>query len=74
MAQVNGKNVENLSPSEAEKRGYLLPDEVRACEEWIAADFEYRQLNTIVYVNGVYVGVAKKNTKLTDICVKFKVI
>ena len=72
MAQYAGKTIENLSPIEAGSRGYLLPDDVRRCTEWIAENYELRQFNTLVYVNGVYVRVAKSTTKLFQIVDKFK--
>ena len=68
-----GKTIENISPTEAGKRGYLLPEDVRYCNEWIAANFEQRQFKTIVYVDGVYKGVAEISWPLFRIVEKFKI-
>lgn len=73
MAKYAGNTIENLSPVEAGNRGYLMPDDVRRCTEWVAQNLEQRQNNTLVYVNGVYVGVAKTNTPLYQIVEKFKI-
>lgn len=73
MPLVAGKLIENLSPVEAGNKGYLKPDEVMDCMRWIEEKMETRQFNTLVYVNGVYVGVANKQMGLVKILDKFKI-
>lgn len=72
MPTVNNKLVENLTPLQAEIRGYLGHEDTSAYLQWINEDLEARHSDTIVYVNGVYRGVAKKNTPLHIIADKFK--
>lgn len=72
MAKYDGKTIENLTPTEALNRGYFMPEQARVSNEWIEAKIEIRHSDTIVYVNGVYKGVAKSTTPLFKIVEKFK--
>lgn len=71
MAHYNGKLIENLKPLEALLKGYMLPVEAHLSQAWIDENLAERHSNTIIYVNGVYVGVAKRTTPLYEIINKF---
>lgn len=72
MPIYNGKIIENLTPVEALIKGYFTQEDMTLSSNWIAQDYKARHRDTIVYVNGRYVGVAKNNTTLHKIIEKFK--
>lgn len=71
MPVVNNNLIQNLTASQALKRGYFTLSEYNTHVDWVNQDFDNRHNTTIVYINRVYVGVATKNTPLYKIAEKF---
>ena len=72
MAKVGNNIILNLSPSAAYCRGFLLLPEYQSHQEFIRQN-PNRSNTTFVYLNGVYLGVATKQTPLFKIIEKFKI-
>lgn len=64
--------VENLTPTEAEKAGYLFGNEARATAEHDAKKQTSKYTKTIVYINGVYYCTADTHTSIWKLLGRFE--
>lgn len=72
MPIYNNHKIELCTPKSAYSLGYLTLEEYKLSEAWVNENFKERSNKEIIYIDGVYKGMAIKTTPLHVIVDKFK--